>query len=104
MPKGDIPPPPPPVGDNTATLIPQKAKETNQPRPAVDTTDLMKQIQGGFNLKKIEYGEDGKPIPKNKEDTKETSDPMIAALNKIRSAKVSSDSERSNSDSGTDSG
>ena len=97
-------PPPPPVGDNIVTSTPQKAKETNQPRPTVDTTDLMKQIQGGFNLKKIEYGEDGKPIPKNKENTKETSDPMIAALNKIRSAKVSSDSERSNSDSGTDSG
>lgn len=112
MPTGNVPPPPPPpVGDNTVTSTPQKDKETNQPRPAVDTTNLMKQIQGGFNLKKIEYDENGKPIPKtnktvleNKDNNKETSDPMIAALNKIRSAKVSSDSERSNSDSGTDSG
>ncbi|WP_041808393.1 hypothetical protein [Rickettsia bellii] len=49
MPTGNVPPPPP-VGDNTVTSTPQKAKETNQPRPAVDTTNLMKQIQGGFNL------------------------------------------------------
>ncbi|WP_419234617.1 hypothetical protein [Rickettsia endosymbiont of Nabis limbatus] len=112
MPKDDVPsPPPPPVGDNIATLTSQKAKETNQPRPAVDTTDLMKQIQGGFNLKKIEYDENGKPIPKlnttipeNKDGNKEISDLMKATLDKIKSATASSDSERSNSDSGTDSG
>ncbi|MCC8377655.1 MAG: hypothetical protein LN567_04650 [Rickettsia endosymbiont of Graphium doson] len=111
-PKSNIPtPPPPPVGNNIATSTPQKAKETNQPRPAVDTTNLMKQIQGGFNLKKVEYDADGKPIPKlnktipeNKDGNKEISDLMKATLDKIKSATASSDSERSNSDSGTDSG
>ncbi|WP_342169888.1 Arp2/3 complex-activating protein rickA [Rickettsia endosymbiont of Seladonia tumulorum] len=112
MPTGNVPPPPPPpVGNNIATSTPQKAKETNQPRPAVDTTNLMKQIQGGFNLKKVEYDADGKPIPKlnktipeNKDGNKEISDLMKATLDKIKSATASSDSERSNSDSGTDSG
>ncbi|HJD61418.1 MAG TPA: Arp2/3 complex-activating protein rickA [Rickettsia endosymbiont of Columbicola hoogstraali] len=111
MPTGNVPPPPPPpVGNNIATLTPQKAKETNQPRPAVDTTNLMKQIQGGFNLKKVEYDADGKPLPKlnktipeNKDGNKEISDLMKATLEKIKLAKASSDSERSSSDSGTDS-
>nr|ADQ74914.1 actin polymerization protein RickA [Rickettsia endosymbiont of Bemisia tabaci] len=111
-PKSNIPtPPPPPVGNNIATSTPQKTKETNQPRPAVDTTNLMKQIQGGFNLKKVEYDADGKPIPKlnktipeNKDGNKEIFDLMKATLDKIKSATAYSDSERSNSDSGTDSG
>ena len=102
-------PPPPPVGNNIATSTPQKSKETDQGTEGRDA--LMATIRGGTQLKKVEYDADGKPIPKlnktipeNKDGNKEISDLMIATLNKIRSAKLSSDSERSNSDSGTDSG
>lgn len=104
-----LPPPPPEPKSNIPTPPPQKTKETDQGTDGIEA--LMAAIRGGTQLKKVEYDADGKPIsklnkiiPKNKDGNKEISDLMKATLDKIKSETASSDSERSNSDSGTDSG
>jgi hypothetical protein len=71
--QNNIPPPPPPpmptmVPAQTETLSkPIEAttvkKSENQPRPSIDTFDLMKEIAGPKNLRKVEFDPNtGKPL------------------------------------------
>ncbi|CAK6588579.1 MAG: Arp2/3 complex-activating protein rickA [Rickettsia helvetica] len=59
LPENNIPPPPPMAPAQTETLSkPVEAttvkKLENQPRPSIDTSDLMKEIVGPKNLRKVE--------------------------------------------------
>ncbi len=71
LPENNIPPPPPmptmapaqteilskPVGVTTVK------KPENQPRPSIDTSDLMREIAGPKNLRKVEFDPNtGKPV------------------------------------------
>ncbi|MFV9868501.1 MAG: Arp2/3 complex-activating protein RickA [Rickettsia slovaca] len=69
LPENNIPPPPPPPPMAQAETLSKPVESTtvkkleNQPRPSIDTSDLMREIVGPKKLKKVEFDPNtGKPV------------------------------------------
>ncbi|MCZ6902049.1 MAG: Arp2/3 complex-activating protein rickA, partial [Rickettsia endosymbiont of Ixodes persulcatus] len=107
--ENNIPPPPPMAPAQTETLSkPIEAttvkKPENQPRPSIDTSDLMKEIVGPKNLRKVEFDPNtGKPVAhSHSKSAQNVNKPNEIALILARrvAVEMSDSSSGSESDSG----
>ncbi|QWB86968.1 hypothetical protein JRD95_01032 [Rickettsia parkeri] len=112
LPENNIPspPPPPPMAPAQAETLSKPVESTtvkkleNQPRPSIDTSDLMREIVGPKKLKKVEFDPNtGKPVayPHSKPAQNVNKPSGLESIFARRVAIEVSDSSSSESDSGS---
>ncbi|AFB30533.1 Arp2/3 complex-activating protein RickA [Rickettsia rickettsii] len=109
LPDNNIPPPPPPPPMAPVKTLSKAVEATtvkkleNQPRPSIDTSDLMREIAGPKKLKKVEFDPNtGKPVAhSHSKPAQNVNKPSgLESIFARRVAIEMSDSSSSESDSG----